>query len=242
MSVISDCLIHHLGSPWAEPWKRIRICILVTMIFYGNALHREVGNVKDCPFPRTANGSSTGTRATVGATVLKIAVDCDGVVGDNTVIDGGKMILERVDIDLGIGEFLFLIVTPAYQKVIGTRKRPTQLNDHCSQQNIYSICPQYTRNAQFFLKGYQYNVNHKQSSTRTNHSYSFHLSPLVAESVALSLGWSRTFTIGTRLPNNVRLNLFEVLVLEPRACSDGNGALPDGVVCWRERDRLVCVP
>jgi len=38
VSVISDCLVHRLGSPWAEPQRCISIHILVTMIFYSNAL------------------------------------------------------------------------------------------------------------------------------------------------------------------------------------------------------------
>ena len=57
------------------------------------------------------------------------------------------------------------------------------------------------------------------------------LSPPVLESAALSLGWSRALTIGIRFPDNVRLMLFEVLVLELRIRRDGNGTLPGGVVC-----------
>ena len=61
---------------------------------------------RECQGLSISKDRQTGTRATVGANVLKIAVDCDGVIGDNTVVDGGNTILERVDIDLGIGEFL----------------------------------------------------------------------------------------------------------------------------------------
>ena len=76
-----------------------------------------------------------------------------------------------------------------------------------------------------------------------NRSFLLFSLPEVEERATLSLLWSRAFTIGARLPNNGRrLILLEVLVLEVRFCRDHKGALPDGVVFFRERQRLVWLP
>ena len=58
----------------------------------------------------------------------------------------------------------------------------------------------------------------------------------------MSLGWSGAFTIAARLPNKVPPVLLDVLVLELRIRTDGDGGRPDGVACRREGVRLVWVP